>query len=122
MPWGHVPASPLRPFQIYVLAGMKARQNKGEIMTIIDDDATLAEAVRTHIIRTVGHCGGNRLMQQRHSTSPFAVCAINCASMHVPASPWLGRKAKSLLEDFTVAATHVRALRPGYELRRTAAR
>ena len=29
-------------------------------MTIIDDDATLAEAVRTHIIRTLAHCGGNR--------------------------------------------------------------
>jgi Bacterial regulatory protein, Fis family len=29
-------------------------------MTIIDDDATLAEAVRTHIIRALAHCGGNR--------------------------------------------------------------
>jgi DNA-binding NtrC family response regulator len=29
-------------------------------MTIIEDDATLAEVVRTHIIRTLAHCGGNR--------------------------------------------------------------
>jgi two-component system response regulator FlrC len=29
-------------------------------MKSIEDDATLAEVVRTHIIRTLAHCGGNR--------------------------------------------------------------
>jgi hypothetical protein len=29
-------------------------------MTIIENDVTLAEAVRTHIVRTLAHCGGNR--------------------------------------------------------------
>jgi DNA-binding NtrC family response regulator len=29
-------------------------------MTIMEDDATLAEVVRTHIILTLAHCGGNR--------------------------------------------------------------
>jgi transcriptional regulator with GAF, ATPase, and Fis domain len=33
---------------------------KGEVMKSIEDDATLAEVVRTHIIRTLAHCGGNR--------------------------------------------------------------
>jgi DNA-binding NtrC family response regulator len=42
------------------LASHVFQRNKGEAMTIIDDDATLAEAVRTHIIRALAHCGGNR--------------------------------------------------------------
>jgi len=29
-------------------------------MTFTEDDATLAEVVRTHIILTLAHCGGNR--------------------------------------------------------------
>ena len=29
-------------------------------MKSIEDDATLAEVVKTHIIRTLAHCGGNR--------------------------------------------------------------
>jgi DNA-binding NtrC family response regulator len=27
---------------------------------LMEDDATLAKVVRTHIIRTLAHCGGNR--------------------------------------------------------------
>jgi DNA-binding NtrC family response regulator len=37
-----------------------AAKIKGEVMKSIEDDATLAEVVRTHIIRTLAHCGGNR--------------------------------------------------------------
>jgi DNA-binding NtrC family response regulator len=33
---------------------------RGEVMMIMENDATLAEAVRKHIVLTLACCGGNR--------------------------------------------------------------
>jgi len=33
---------------------------RGEVMLVVENDATLAEAVRKHIILTLASCGGNR--------------------------------------------------------------
>lgn len=48
-----------RNYQIILFAGITIPR-KGEVMLIAENDATLAEAVRKHIILTLASCGGNR--------------------------------------------------------------